>query len=152
MMATATSNPAKVADDIVHLLEERGTGDYIGENISQLEHSLQAANFAAQAGESIDNPKRGYFLLFVFLTHRRNREQGRNSDRRSAPRHRTVPPARRGEGCPDGYGGSLGRTGRARENRRGVLKKPWVWRPRLETRGESRRCEKVGLRDLNGRT
>lgn len=73
-MTTAISSPAKVADDIVHLLEERGTGDYIGESISQLEHSLQAANFAAQAGESIENPKRGSFLRLVFLTHRK-REQ-----------------------------------------------------------------------------
>jgi 2-amino-1-hydroxyethylphosphonate dioxygenase (glycine-forming) len=49
-MATNTHDPEKVTNDIIHLLEERGTGDYIGESISQLEHSLQAANFAAQAG------------------------------------------------------------------------------------------------------
>jgi 2-amino-1-hydroxyethylphosphonate dioxygenase (glycine-forming) len=48
---TTASNPANVTDDILHLLDERGTGDYIGESISQLEHCLQAANFAAQAGE-----------------------------------------------------------------------------------------------------
>jgi predicted HD phosphohydrolase len=50
---SATSHPAKTADDIIALLEERGKGDYIGESISQLEHSLQAANFAAQAGKYI---------------------------------------------------------------------------------------------------
>ena len=50
---TTASNPGNVADSIIHLLEERGKGDYIGESISQLEHSLQAANFAAQAGEGI---------------------------------------------------------------------------------------------------
>lgn len=61
---TTTFGPAKVADDIVHLLEERGTGDYIGESITQLEHSLQAANFAAQAGESIDRiPNVGIFCF-----------------------------------------------------------------------------------------
>lgn len=52
-MAAVTSQPAKIADDIITLLEERGTGDYIGERISQLEHSLQAAKFAAQAGKYI---------------------------------------------------------------------------------------------------
>jgi predicted HD phosphohydrolase len=50
-MSITTSGPGKIADDIIHLLEERGTGDYIGESTSQLEHSLQAANFAVQAGE-----------------------------------------------------------------------------------------------------
>jgi len=35
---------------IITLLEENGRGDYIGESISQLEHCLQAANLALEAG------------------------------------------------------------------------------------------------------
>ena len=44
------SHAEKITQDLIKLLEERGTGDYIGESISQLEHSLQCAHFAKQAG------------------------------------------------------------------------------------------------------
>jgi len=40
-----------VSQNIIKLLEERGIGDYIGESISQLEHCLQCAHFAVQAGQ-----------------------------------------------------------------------------------------------------
>jgi predicted HD phosphohydrolase len=45
------TTPAETADAIIRLLCERGTGDYIGESISQLEHCLQCAHSAAEAGE-----------------------------------------------------------------------------------------------------
>lgn len=44
------SHCERATQDLVALLEDRGTGDYIGESISQLEHSLQCAHFAKQAG------------------------------------------------------------------------------------------------------
>jgi len=37
-------------DNLFALLEKQGQSDYIGENISQLEHSLQAAELARQSG------------------------------------------------------------------------------------------------------
>src|SRR6187402_2990771 len=49
-MTSETSDASKVADYLIGLLEERGTGDYIGESISQLEHCLQCANSAANYG------------------------------------------------------------------------------------------------------
>jgi predicted HD phosphohydrolase len=49
-MAAATMNSEKVTNDLIHLLEERGTGDYIGESISQLEHCLQCAHFGVKTG------------------------------------------------------------------------------------------------------
>ncbi|QIW99402.1 hypothetical protein AMS68_004920 [Peltaster fructicola] len=41
------SAPEQVVDEVVHMLNTRGQGDYIGEAISQLQHSLQAAHLAA---------------------------------------------------------------------------------------------------------
>jgi predicted HD phosphohydrolase len=41
-----------VAKSLLTTLENYGQGDYIGESISQLEHSLQAAHQAQQAGKS----------------------------------------------------------------------------------------------------
>jgi predicted HD phosphohydrolase len=52
-MASTTPDPSRTTNDLIRLLEVRGTADYIGESISQLEHCLQAANFAAQAGVHI---------------------------------------------------------------------------------------------------
>ncbi|MCJ1457188.1 hypothetical protein MMC28_007555 [Mycoblastus sanguinarius] len=46
----ATESPEEQSRHIISLLEERGQGDYIGEAISQLEHCLQAASQAKQAG------------------------------------------------------------------------------------------------------
>lgn len=48
---TTTTTPAATADAIIRLLCERGTSDYIGESINQLEHCLQCAHSAAKAGE-----------------------------------------------------------------------------------------------------
>ena len=48
-MAFQTSDPSKIADALIHFLEEQGTGDYIGESISQLEHCLQCANLGVRA-------------------------------------------------------------------------------------------------------
>jgi predicted HD phosphohydrolase len=41
------------AREIIALLQERGNGDYIGERISQLEHCLQCAHLASEAGKII---------------------------------------------------------------------------------------------------
>ena len=43
--------PAERAAALVRLMEENAQGDYIGESISQLEHSLQCAHLAAKAGK-----------------------------------------------------------------------------------------------------
>ncbi|KAF3404611.1 Uncharacterized protein DPV78_003358 [Talaromyces pinophilus] len=44
-------DPRAVAKSLLAVLEKYGQGDYIGESISQLEHSLQAAHQARQAGK-----------------------------------------------------------------------------------------------------
>ena len=49
-IARATESPREKSQHIVHLLEQHGQGDYIGEAISQLEHCLQAADQAKRAG------------------------------------------------------------------------------------------------------
>ena len=51
---TATESPSERSQHIIHLLEQHGQGDYIGEAISQLEHCLQAADQAKQAGSDND--------------------------------------------------------------------------------------------------
>ena len=43
--------PAERAAALVRLMEENAQGDYIGESISQLEHSLQCAHLAVKAGK-----------------------------------------------------------------------------------------------------
>lgn len=43
-------SPATITKSILAALEQFGQGDYIGESISQLEHSLQAASQARNAG------------------------------------------------------------------------------------------------------
>ena len=37
-------------DEILQLFEKRGSRDYLGERVSQLEHALQTANLAAESG------------------------------------------------------------------------------------------------------
>jgi predicted HD phosphohydrolase len=49
-MPSQSTSPRQITDNLIQLLEERGTGDYIGEGISQLEHSLQCANFGLKSG------------------------------------------------------------------------------------------------------
>ena len=46
-----TQSPANRAAALVKLMQESAQDDYIGESISQLEHSLQCAHLAAKAGE-----------------------------------------------------------------------------------------------------
>ncbi|KAE8443034.1 hypothetical protein EG329_002428 [Mollisiaceae sp. DMI_Dod_QoI] len=43
-------SPAQTTEALLTLLTTRGTGDYIGEHISQLEHSLQCAHSASKSG------------------------------------------------------------------------------------------------------
>ncbi|KAJ5912588.1 hypothetical protein N7504_001471 [Penicillium tannophilum] len=45
-----TNSPSTKAEALIASLEQYGQGDYIGESISQLEHCLQAANQAREAG------------------------------------------------------------------------------------------------------
>lgn len=49
-MPSKTTSPLETANSLISLLNDRGTGDYIGEHISQLEHSLQCANSAKKSG------------------------------------------------------------------------------------------------------
>jgi len=41
------ANPSETTSQLLHILTSRGQSDYIGEPISQLEHSLQCASLAA---------------------------------------------------------------------------------------------------------
>jgi putative nucleotidyltransferase with HDIG domain len=49
-MPSKTTSPAETANSLISLLNDRGTSDYIGEHISQLEHSLQCAHSAQNSG------------------------------------------------------------------------------------------------------
>jgi predicted HD phosphohydrolase len=48
----ASLPPPERASYLINLLDEHGQGDYIGESINQLEHSLQAAHQAQKSGMS----------------------------------------------------------------------------------------------------
>jgi predicted HD phosphohydrolase len=50
-------SPAAVAEALLGALEQHGQGDYIGESINQLEHSLQAAHQARTAGMCLPSPR-----------------------------------------------------------------------------------------------
>jgi hypothetical protein len=50
IMPPQSTSPRQITDNLIQLLEQSGTGDYIGESISQLEHSLQCANFGLKSG------------------------------------------------------------------------------------------------------
>jgi 2-amino-1-hydroxyethylphosphonate dioxygenase (glycine-forming) len=49
-MTLSQTSPSATADHLLSMYEKLGNGDYIGEHISQLEHSLQAAHLAATSG------------------------------------------------------------------------------------------------------
>ncbi|TVY64351.1 Uncharacterized protein LSUE1_G005908 [Lachnellula suecica] len=49
-MRSQALSPELTTNNLISLLEDRGTGDYIGESISQLEHCLQCAHFGVQSG------------------------------------------------------------------------------------------------------
>ncbi|KUJ18467.1 uncharacterized protein LY89DRAFT_642787 [Mollisia scopiformis] len=49
-LKTLPPTGTETADALIQLLNGRGTGDYIGEHISQLEHSLQCAHSAKRSG------------------------------------------------------------------------------------------------------
>ncbi|KAL3461238.1 hypothetical protein BJX64DRAFT_261532 [Aspergillus heterothallicus] len=50
----ASLPPPERASYLINLLEKHGQGDYIGESINQLEHSLQAAHQAQKSGARPD--------------------------------------------------------------------------------------------------
>jgi hypothetical protein len=77
-------DPTKTTNYLIHLLEERGTSDYIGESISQLEHSLQCANFALTSGTCLPLP------FSSQQTHSSRRVRTYNP-RSAPPRHRPIP-------------------------------------------------------------
>ncbi|KAF2094976.1 hypothetical protein NA57DRAFT_46108 [Rhizodiscina lignyota] len=49
-MRADDSSPSERTNYLISLYEKAGTGDYIGERISQLEHSLQCAHLASSSG------------------------------------------------------------------------------------------------------
>jgi predicted HD phosphohydrolase len=49
MQPSLHEHARKVVDEVFSLIYEQGQGDYIGEKVSQLEHSLQAGYFAQKA-------------------------------------------------------------------------------------------------------
>jgi len=51
-LPSASQPPHERAASLIKLLEDNSQGDYIGESISQLEHSLQCAHMAVKAGGS----------------------------------------------------------------------------------------------------
>lgn len=59
-MAIATAHPpsgANARETVKHvfsLIEAQGQGDYLGEAVSQVQHSLQCATLAQQAGADND--------------------------------------------------------------------------------------------------
>ncbi|XWV25113.1 putative HD phosphohydrolase [Tupanvirus deep ocean] len=55
------TNTNNVIDEIMSLYEKYGSKKYIGENISQVEHMVQAAMLAEESGEDID------IILAAFL-------------------------------------------------------------------------------------
>lgn len=50
MLSNTASEPSGVAETVFGYLRAQGDTDYIGEAVSQLEHSLQAAAMAVEAG------------------------------------------------------------------------------------------------------
>lgn len=50
LMPSKSQEPHERAVALLRLLEDNSQGDYIGESISQLEHSLQCAHLAVKAG------------------------------------------------------------------------------------------------------
>src|ERR1700710_2378844 len=56
-MIMDVQSPAAIAEALLGALEQYGQGDYIGESINQLEHSLQAAHQARTAGMCLRSPR-----------------------------------------------------------------------------------------------
>ena len=50
MLASVEKNAQDCIKELFHFITIQGDGDYIGERVSQLEHSLQAAHLAVEAG------------------------------------------------------------------------------------------------------
>lgn len=82
-------SPRAVAKSLLAVLEKYGQGDYIGESISQLEHSLQAAHQAKQAGKFSIITSQGCYH-FTDITHRSQSGTGYCS---AASRYRPGHPA-----------------------------------------------------------
>src|ERR1700753_2763143 len=49
-MLAESASPSDKTEYLISLYERAGTGDYIGESISQLAHSLQCAHLASSSG------------------------------------------------------------------------------------------------------
>ncbi|KAF5356469.1 hypothetical protein D9757_012475 [Collybiopsis confluens] len=52
ILGSRTLEANRIVDDLFNMLSKYGQGDYLGEQVSQLEHSLQAANCAKETGSS----------------------------------------------------------------------------------------------------
>lgn len=65
--------PEERAQVLVTALEEHGQGDYIGESINQLEHSLQAADQARKSGKVFLRLGCLYSILYLTTEYRGSR-------------------------------------------------------------------------------
>ncbi|KIX03322.1 phosphonoacetate hydrolase [Rhinocladiella mackenziei CBS 650.93] len=54
MLPSVERNARQCVEELFHFITIQGDGDYIGEKVSQLEHSLQAAQLAVEAGADDD--------------------------------------------------------------------------------------------------
>ena len=54
MLPSVEHNALTCVKDLFHFIHVQGQGDYLGEKVSQLEHSLQAAQLAVEAGADDD--------------------------------------------------------------------------------------------------
>lgn len=54
MLPSVERNARECVQELFHFITIQGNGDYIGERVSQLEHSLQAAQRAVEAGADDD--------------------------------------------------------------------------------------------------
>jgi putative nucleotidyltransferase with HDIG domain len=54
MLQSVERHALSCVQELFHFIKIQGQGDYLGENVSQLEHSLQAAQLAVEAGADDD--------------------------------------------------------------------------------------------------
>ena len=142
MMSSQSASPKQIMDNLIQLLEERGTGDYIGESISQLEHSLQCANFGLKSGAT--SPA----LIISPATDEMSRKWRRNGDCSLTSRYWSISSTWRCKRCPDGNGWPLCWAGWTWDYWRGVFEKSWFWGEGFQIGRQSCCCEKVSLKKL----
>lgn len=55
VLPSVEANARETVRQLFAFIEKQGQGDYLGERVSQLQHSLQAATLAQQAGTHQSN-------------------------------------------------------------------------------------------------